>query len=949
MDLTFKVQISAVRAKQLQCPNRTPESFPLFRLNFDHKVVESELYQGAGDPEWSTKSSFEYRLREADLQSAIQSLQQRKAVIEVCFVDMRGGRELRVGSCAVDLFTICSGPHQFTFTLQAEDGTPAGSLFFSLTMEQQTSVQLEFKEVSVSGLPVPAPYRIAYHFGSVVGRDVESSISAVTPNPQWTADGLPRLEIRSTLRVLMNSTVKVHVEDMHQRGSRVVVFDLPLREFVSTNATHSAPFKKNAYGTSVPGSTVANFAALATGIVQFGNLPIFAQFERGENQQGNVHGKPLLASCPTPPSYSKVPKRLPDMRPGQAQFEIAQHQSMQPDLMNPEKVNAWGAQPAAHIAYQAGYAGPQPPPSPRYVPQYDVSQQQPRLPPPPQQQQQPAPMVGMPPPPQQQPYASGNNSYYSQQDTSRHHESYQPQQQQQSHYYAHQETSTTYNYNSARGGMNVIPPQPPMRQQSPMSGRSSASLSALRAKSPLASAGETLIRQHHDTVSAVEQQQRRVQALAQELHERTVAEVSSSEIRTKELEQEEQRVLNELRRVTRAVEDLGRMKEEHQATLINFERKMDAEKTALINELEDLAALHVQVTELANQVSTHAEEDLRIRERSRVEIEGARGRFDYDTRTLSEVESKIQYRLGQPAPPSFASPQIHNTQRISAQPSYGAVTGSPLRSARVEPRTLSPARERAGFGGLHSTAPSLDVSHDYSSHHGARGHSGGISSVVVPPMHSDVADLLSAVRMNDLYRMQQILKRAPRCIFEDNNILHLACANPSPDFEVVSLVVYHRPELINGVDTSTGSTALHLACSASAISMPVVDLLLTKGASVTVLDNDGLSPFHVAVRNMSDGTHNLKKLLLLKGNADVNGPTGRGETPAHLVCTHDRFVDVLRFLVRYGANLNAVANIHNADNIVTPVTPLQKSRWYGPAADECRRFLEQGGAMHSFY
>ncbi|CUG94025.1 Hypothetical protein, putative, partial [Bodo saltans] len=464
---------------------------------------------------------------------------------------------------------------------------------------------------------------------------------------------------------------------------------------------------------------------------------------------------------------------------------------------------------------------------------------------------------------------------------------------------------------------------------------------------PLASAGETLIRQHQDTVAAVEQQQRRVQALAQELHERTIAEVSSSELRTKELEQEEVRVLNELRRVSRAVEDLGRMKEEHQATLLNFERKMDAEKTALINELEDLAALHVQVTELSNQVTTHAEEDHRIRERSRIEIEGARGRFDHDTRTLSDVESKIQYRLGQPAPPSFSSPPTtHNASRISAQPSYGAVTGSPLRS-RVEPRAISPARERVvGYGGLHSTAPSLDVSYEYNS---TRGHSGGISSVVVPPMHSDVADLLNAVRTNDLYRIQQVLKRAPRCIFEDNNILHLACANPSPDFEVVSLLVYHRPELINGVDTSTGSTALHLACSASAISMPVVDLLLSKGASVTVLDNDGLSPFHVAVRNMSDGSHNLKKLLLLKANADVNGPTGRGETPAHLVCTHDRFVDVLRFLVRYGANLNAVANIHNADNIVTPVTPLQKSRWYGPAADECRRFLEQGGAMHSFY
>lgn len=934
MDTAFKVQISSVRAKQLHCPNRTAESFPLFRLNFDHKVVESELYQGAGDPEWAAKSSFEYRLREADLQSSIQSLQQRRATLEVCFVDMRGGKELRVGSCSVDLFTICAGPHQFTFALQSDDGTPAGSIFFSLTMEQQTSVQVEFKEVSISGLPVPAPYRLAYHFASVVGRDVESGISPVSTNPQWMADALPRLEIRSTLRVLMNSTVKVHVEDMQQRGSRVVVFDLPLREFISTNAPHSAPFKKNAYGTSVPGSSQANFAALATGIVQFSNLPIFAQFERGENQQGNVHGKPLLPSCPAPPSFSKVPKRLPDMRPGQAQFELAQQQSLLPDLMNPEKVNAWGAHPAPHIAYQPG-----PPQSTSYNPMT-------------------APPV--------HPYAEPQHQSYQRQQPSTHVTDYgyddrrptayhvqpppasmyigqQPAQQQHPLQYSSYGNESQQSY--ARGTTNVIPPQPPMRQHSPM-GR--GSLSSLRAKSPLASAGDTLIRQHHDTVAAVEQQQRRVQALAQELHERTVTESSMAEQRAKELETEEQRVLNELRRVNRTVEDLHRMKEEHEAAMLNFERKIDGEKNALINELEDLAALHVQIKELSNQVASHADEDQRIRERSRVEIEGARGRFDQDTRTLSDVEAKIQYRLGQPAPPAFA-PTPNTSRALSAHPSYGAVSQSPTRS-RHEPRTYSPVRDKGGFGGLHSVAPSLDVSYDDHAHaNRGRGHSGGISGVVVPAMHSDVDDLVQSIRTNDLYRIQQILKRSPRSIFDDNNVLHVACSNTAPDFEVVSLVVYHRPELVNGVDANTGSTALHLACNAQSISMPVVDLLLSKGASVTALDNDGLSPFHVAVRNLSDVSHNLKKLLLLKGNADVNAPTGRGETPMHLVGTHDRFIDVLRFLVRYGANQTAVAKIHNADNILTPVTPLQKSRWYGPAADECRRFLEQGGAAHTYY
>lgn len=928
MDLAFKVQLSHVRGKQLHCPNRTGDSFPMFRLNFDQKLIESELFQGAGDPEWQSKASFEYRLRETTLQDAMTSLSNRRAQIDVAYVDMRGGREAKVGSCSVDLLSICTGPHLFHLNLQSETGAAAGSIYFSLVMEQQTTVSVEFSRIEVSGLPRPAPYRLAYQFAAVVGRDVESAVSQPSVNPAWGSNELPRVEIRSTLRALLASTLRVHVEDMQQRGVRIVAFDLAVRELVTSNTTQSVPFKRNAYGTTAPESGAANFAALATGIVQFSNLPIFAQFEKGENQQGSIHGKPLMAACPTPSGYSKVPKRLPDMRPGQAQFEVAQHAALQPSLTAPS-MNTWGAQPAPQLQHFPA------PPVPPTAPQYQAGNTSAYM----QQQwggmqQTPAPHQSFTVSHQQQPsqyqpaYAHAVPSIAAFQEQSFAQPQYAPPESIQQSFSV---------YPSFQPPYAPLTPVPPSYHQG---SASAASLAALRAKSPLAGAGESLIRQHADTVAACEQQQRRIQALAQELHERTVAEVAGSERRIQELDAEEHRVRDELRRYERAVDDLRRMKEEHEAAFLVFSRRSESDKLALINELEDISAMQIQLNELARQINEHAQEAERNKERTRMEIESARSRFDMDTKGLGEVESKIQYRLVQPPPPAFttmhaaaATLPYHLTSpakqpfRVSTPPRTQQAPPPP-----IEFRSLSPSRQGGSRNTMHSTGPSFE---------GASEPPVSYSAFAAPPMHADVDDLVEAVRQGDNYRFQQVIKRSPKVIFDNNNLLHIACAQQAPDYEMVSSIVYYRPELINGIDTTTGSTALHFACKAQVISMPVVDLLLSKGASTTIFDSDGLNPFHVAVRNLYDTSHALKKLLLFKGGVDINCVTSRGETSMHMICTHDKYLEVVRFLVSYGANLHAVARVPNAENRPVAVTPLEKCRWFGPVAEECRRFLER--------
>lgn len=69
--------------------------------------------------------------------------------------------------------------------------------------------------------------------------------------------------------------------------------------------------------------------------------------------------------------------------------------------------------------------------------------------------------------------------------------------------------------------------------------------------------------------------------------------------------------------------------------------------------------------------------------------------------------------------------------------------------------------------------------------------------------------------------------------------------------------------------------------AASSSSQKITELLLEYGADVTEMSN-GNSALHIACENESDNVELVK--LFLKYEADVNQPTGSGETPAFLAC-----------------------------------------------------------------
>jgi ankyrin repeat protein len=947
MEWSFRVRLSKVSAKQLNCPERTPHSLPFFRVDFDGKQMQSELCQSTGDPTWQHKSSFEYRLSEDGVQRAIASLCARTCAIEVLFSDVASGREISVGRCVVDLYTVASGAATMTYEL-ARSGSPAcGSISFELSMEHQTVTSVLLGGVSINGLPRPAPYKLSYHFLSLEQHEVEGPISSVTQNPQWDVSELPKLLIRSTLRSLLDDTVRVHVRDVQQNGSKIAHFDLPMREFLSSNAAHSASFTKNAYAN--PG-TPANFTALVNGSVAFRDLPVFAQFVSGANNGGHVHGKPLFPSCPPPPNFSKQPQKLPA--------------SLSRDPPPPQ-TSSFSSSSAFSSAQLAG----------RDMQSLGVTAQQPQIPSQPTATQR---------------YQTQTSTAAVSNSSSSHY--YQSQQQQQQHHAA-PGTSTTmvqpppaayqvafspavsappsprplpvtpspYTYSTAAPAVAYSHPPAavapmfaaPLAQPYPASpyptpaahtsaghlqysqaastsylaqqawegeGGSAAADALNRSRAAgLSTASDQLIRQHHDTVEALAAQQRRVKALHDEIQERTLVEVTNAENRMRELAAEETRVMEDLRRCDARSAEIAKHQEELEANAQHFSASSESEFVALTTEMSDLDDLLAHLMQLQSNISAHVSDDDAIRQRARYELDATRSRLVTDIKDLNMVEQKVTQRLITPSKASSSS-------SAGVSGIYGQYYTTPA----------SPTRAHAGAG----TSAQLSVPPPHLSTASASAQAGGAASIG----RWDAEDLMSAVQAGDTNRFLYILSRSPSAIHSSvcDSILHQACAQAAPDFDIVQSIVAARSELTLGVDTVSGNTALHFACAAKVASVEVLDLLLRSGARVDVCNNDGLTPFHIALLNVNDAEqHRIKRFLIFKGSVNINTCTSRGETPAHICATNDRYLESLRFLLQHGGNITASCLVVNSDNRPVSMTALDKARMMGVAADECRRFLER--------
>jgi hypothetical protein len=170
--------------------------------------------------------------------------------------------------------------------------------------------------------------------------------------------------------------------------------------------------------------------------------------------------------------------------------------------------------------------------------------------------------------------------------------------------------------------------------------------------------------------------------------------------------------------------------------------------------------------------------------------------------------------------------------------------------------------------------------------------------------------------------------------------LHVACASTFRDVDSILELLREQPELVDALDDA-GNTPLHAACSASEPSLEVVHALLLSGSSTTVKNEDGFTPFHLACLNPGDRDHKLKKFLIFKGAQNPNQRTSRGETAAHLLATHDRHFDSLRYLTSVGLDLNVSALLPaEKGQPAKRMTPVEIARANRLTASKCCAFLE---------
>ncbi len=135
-------------------------------------------------------------------------------------------------------------------------------------------------------------------------------------------------------------------------------------------------------------------------------------------------------------------------------------------------------------------------------------------------------------------------------------------------------------------------------------------------------------------------------------------------------------------------------------------------------------------------------------------------------------------------------------------------------------------------------------------------------------------------------------------------ILHTACHQEEPDFELLALALEKGVD-INALEDESEATALMLACHYN--NLKLASWLLEKGANIELTDSTGCTAMHYAC--FADEEYDPEEMikLLLKHGADINAPDAEGMTPLMFSCTMGKMVAV-RALVKQGADVNLRAD-----------------------------------------
>jgi ankyrin repeat protein len=120
-----------------------------------------------------------------------------------------------------------------------------------------------------------------------------------------------------------------------------------------------------------------------------------------------------------------------------------------------------------------------------------------------------------------------------------------------------------------------------------------------------------------------------------------------------------------------------------------------------------------------------------------------------------------------------------------------------------------------------------------------------------------------------------------------------ACRNSHSDILKMFFREYdqhtNRDAIVHETDTE-GNTLLHLAVSSA--NMPIVELLLNKGANPSAARHDEQTAVHLCARN--DSLEILEKLI--EAGADINASDQEKETVLHKAATHNNEI-MLKYIL----------------------------------------------------
>jgi len=189
-----------------------------------------------------------------------------------------------------------------------------------------------------------------------------------------------------------------------------------------------------------------------------------------------------------------------------------------------------------------------------------------------------------------------------------------------------------------------------------------------------------------------------------------------------------------------------------------------------------------------------------------------------------------------------------------------------------------------------------------------------------PPPWEDAPHPLNVVaEFGDVSEGGKIFKRDEKAINmeDDEGMTPLACAVVQQHADTVAFLLEHGAD--PNIPNHNGLTPLEHACGRDkSVALPLVKLLLARGAEVnhTNRDGGGLGPLDWAVS--SDNTELVK--LLLEHGADARAKSKHGETALHSAASRGD-TEIAAMLIERGADVNA--------EISGGTTPLHQGSWNG--------------------